>query len=221
MQGVCNAPACTCCVCDRCHANRPPARRLDECHRVLQAGARVLTLDQLEGLKVRLAGCPASCLAAWLTVECAAAMTGQPVAGSLGLLPINHLVLWPVPLIVWRAIHSVDCRILVCPAGQMRPTVMATRLACGPPTACSPALPSHAALATQVGCRACCTLPKATLVAQTNGPCCGAASQHRSIASWSRHAWWLSSISCRNRCWSSLAAPALVRLRAHVTLYPS
>ncbi len=62
---------------------------------MLQAGARVLTLDQLEGLKVRLAGCPASCLAAWLTVECAAAMTGQPVAGSLGLLPINHLVLWP------------------------------------------------------------------------------------------------------------------------------
>ena len=26
-------------------------RRLDECHRVIKAGARVLTLDQLEGLK--------------------------------------------------------------------------------------------------------------------------------------------------------------------------
>lgn len=52
--------SCASTLCDRCHA--APTRhllacRLDECHRVLQAGARVLTLDQLEGLKVRwLAG---------------------------------------------------------------------------------------------------------------------------------------------------------------------
>ena len=40
-----------------------PARRLDECHRVLQAGARVLTLDQLEGLKVGMAAQGAARLA--------------------------------------------------------------------------------------------------------------------------------------------------------------
>ena len=120
---------------------------------MLQAGARVLTLDQLEGLKVR-----------WLTgwgprvFKSGHSGLGSGAAlhslGRLQTIALNHFI--HCPLTPRAAMLALHCRTPACPAGQMRLTVMATRRACGPPTACSQALPSLVALAIQVGC--CCSL---------------------------------------------------------------
>mgnify|MGYP001154148968 CR=1 FL=1 len=147
--------------------------REDECERVLKAGARVLTLDQLEGIKVQHsfweAAGPFQSLQCGAVHAClrvvwqgsamrglAAAVVGMPdqygrytggdVHSShalLLLLSLNGLLADAVPVL------CQVCRTPRCGAGPMRPTAMGTLPGCGPPAGSTPGRPSPAASGTQ------------------------------------------------------------------------
>ena len=139
----------------------PACCRQDECERVTKAGARVLTLDQLEGLKVgpAVAGAQRSVgspglgqvverlpLPLHLLPACRCSFSGcglpngQACSCFLSPLLLSHC---SSPLLLLPLLPPPR-RTPACPAGLTRTTATATRRGSGRPAASTPAPPSRA-----------------------------------------------------------------------------